>query len=521
MPVLRLWECRFGISKIKMPKINRVKEINRIERKKTVLSVSAHDPLGMAGIAMDQRALQSINVHCASCITANTAQNQTTFLHLNPVSLTTFISQLDALYQQDIFSVIKIGLISDIQQAKALVSHPIFAEKIIVLDPVLGASSERNKSQKNNKERLEALLYLLPYTQILTPNMNEAQALITELDASFTAFDDALCLAQALHIKTGCAILLKGGHGEHKSQDIYYDKNRHFYLESPEYKHAYNRGTGCAMASLIAGAIALGNSMPDAVVIAKMKMTTGWKTPFCIDDHTGTLGLIQTEDEDLPILYAHKAQTGLSFLPCSDELGLYPIVDRAKWLERLLPLGVKVIQLRVKDLTGNDLKNEILKSIKIAQQFDCQLFINDYWQLAIECGAYGVHLGQEDIDDADLVAIAQAGLRLGLSSHCYYEVARAKTIAPSYIAFGPVYATQTKDMPWVPEGETGLTYWRKQLSQFPMVAIGGIHNERFEKVKAQGVDSIAMVSAITQHKNPEETCLNYLDRWKQKNRINN
>lgn len=510
-----------------MPTINHIKEINRvkeIERRKTVLSVSANDPLGMAGIAMDQRALQAMNVHCASCITANTAQNQTSFMQLNSVSLNTFISQLDALYQQDIFAVIKIGLLSNIQQAKALVNHPIFTAKTIVLDPVLGASSERDSIKGINKERLNALLYLLPHVHIFTPNMDEAKAFIAELDSvfteteftetAFTEIDSPLVLAKALQAKTGSAVLLKGGHGENKSQDIYCDAKRHFYLESPEYNHPYSRGTGCAMASLIAGAIALGHSIADAVVIAKMKMTTAWQSPFSIDDRTGSLGFIQAA-EDLPTLYAHKSETGLNFLPCANELGVYPIVDRAQWLARLLPLGIKVIQLRVKDLSGDELKNEILQSVKIAQQYDCQLFINDYWQLAIECKAYGVHLGQEDIDDADLAAIAQAGLRLGLSSHCYYEVARAKTIAPSYIAFGPVYATQTKDMSWVPEGETGLAYWRQQLSNFPLVAIGGIHGERFEKVKAQGVNSIAMVSAITQHSKPEVACLNYLERWRQ------
>lgn len=502
-----------------MPTINHIKEINRvkeIERRKTVLSVSAHDPLGMAGIAMDQRALQALNVHCASCITANTAQNQSAFMRLNPVTLDTFISQLDALYQQDIFSVIKIGLISDIEQAKALMNHPIFSAKTIVLDPVLGASSERTHIKKVNQQRLNALLYLLPHVQIFTPNMDEAKAFIAELDASFIDTDNPLVLAKALQAKTGSAILLKGGHGENKSEDIYCDAERHFYLESPEHNHPYSRGTGCAMASLIAGAVALGHSIADAVVIAKMKMTTAWQSPFSIDEHTGSLGFIQAA-EDLPSLYVHKSETGLNFLPCANELGVYPIVDRAQWLARLLPLGVKVIQLRVKDLSGDELKNEILQSVKIAQQYGCQLFINDYWQLAIECKAYGVHLGQEDIDDADLAAIAQAGLRLGLSSHCYYEVARAKTIAPSYIAFGPVYATQTKDMPWIPEGETGLAYWRQQLPNFPLVAIGGIHNERFEKVKAQNVDSIAMVSAITAQKDAEMACLDYLSRWRSQN----
>lgn len=490
-----------------------------VEKKSAVLSVSAHDPLGMAGIAMDQRALASLNVHCASCITANTAQNQTDFFQLNSVDLNVFVSQLDALYRQDIFNVIKIGLISDVKQAQALVKHPIFSNKLIVLDPVLGASSDKTQYSET---RLTALKLLMSKVDVITPNVDEAQVLLSLVDEAFTKTNNPLTLAESLNQHTGCAVLLKGGHGERKAQDVYCDNERYFYLEHDEYNHGLNRGTGCAMASLIAGAIALGYSHADAVVIAKMQMGAGWQTPFSIDNKTGSLGFAifsqsdpsQFSNSQLPQVYVSDKQKDLNFLPCDKELGLYPIVDRAHWLTRLLPLGVKVIQLRVKDLSGDDLKNEILACVEIANQYNCQLYINDYWQLAIECGAYGVHLGQEDIDDADLSAIANAGLRLGLSSHCFYEVARAKTIKPSYIAFGPVYATQTKDMPWVPQGETGLAYWRAQLADFPLVAIGGIHGERFEKVKAQGVDSIAMISAITQAENPEKVCVDFIERWK-------
>ncbi len=489
-----------------------------VEIKTAVLSISAHDPLGMAGIAMDQRALTSLGVHCGSCITANTAQNQTDFFSLNPVNLDVFISQLDALYQQDLFSVIKIGLIHDIEQAQALVNHPIFSNKTIILDPVLGASSDQNKYSQS---RLSALRFLIQHVHVVTPNVEEANILITLFDDSVSYMDDSLALAKLLHQSTNSAVLLKGGHGKYKAQDVYCDSERYFYLEHDEFQHGFNRGTGCAMASLIAGAIALGHSISDAMVIAKMQMHGGWQHPFSIDEKTGTLGFVdfnQTKPQhfqntQLPRVYVSDKQNNLQFLPCSTELGLYPIVDRASWLARLLPLGVKVIQLRVKDLSGECLKNEIMQCVKLANEFGCQLYINDHWQLAIVCGAYGVHLGQEDIDAADLAAIANAGLRLGLSSHCFYEVARAKTIKPSYIAFGPVYATQTKDMPWVPKGANGLAYWRVQLTDFPLVAIGGINEERFEKVKAQGVDAIAMISAITEADNPEQVCADFITRW--------
>ena len=123
---------------------------------------------------------------------------------------------------------------------------------------------------------------------------------------------------------------------------------------------------------------------------------------------------------------------GDSFSDCSETpLGLYPIVDRAEWLNRLLPLGVTTLQLLIKDLTGQHLSDEIAKAVHFAKEYHCRLFINDHWQLAIEHNAYGVHLGQEDIKTADLDAIHQAGLRLGISSHCYYEVARANTLNPS------------------------------------------------------------------------------------------
>ena len=325
-------------------------------------------------------------------------------------------------------------------------------------------------------------------------------------------------------------MLIKGGHGLQQARDYYAQADVMFYLEHGVYDHSFSRGTGCAMASLIAGALALGSSSGDAVTIAKMQMNTAWQQPFSVDDVTGSLQFkpwqaptefspLNLENNqltvDLPLLYQQPENKQLSFPPCDFPLGLYPIFDRAHWLERILPLGVRIVQLRIKDLEGDDLKAEIALAIKIAQAHQCQLFINDYWQLAIELGAYGVHLGQEDIDDADLAAISKAGIRLGLSSHCFYEVARAKTIQPSYIAFGPVFETQTKDMPWIPQGPQGLSYWRAHLPDTPMVAIGGIHGQRFEDVKATGVDAIAMITAITLDPDPEAATSNYMKVFSQ------
>jgi hydroxymethylpyrimidine kinase/phosphomethylpyrimidine kinase/thiamine-phosphate diphosphorylase len=479
-----------------------------------VLNISANDPLGLAGNHADMRAFSAMHVHGATVITATTAQNQHDFFELNPVSDLAFSSQLMALKKQDVFNVVKIGLIATGQQARTLLDSNILAQKLCVLDPVLAATSG---DMSLTEERIEGIKLLLPFVDVLTPNLDEVQALLGITINSEASLEDAAKAFINLGVK---AVLIKGGHSQHVAQDYFYSKDISFFLCHQAFSHEFSRGTGCVMASLIAACIARFASVPDAVVMAKMQIEAGFKHRFKIDTDSGGLGLQPWADHlnfdvstalpvQLPLLYGNKTERTLSFKSCEGPLGLYPVVDRAHWLASLLPLGIKIIQLRIKDLQGDDLKNEIRAAIKIARQFQAKLFINDYWQLAIECEAYGVHLGQEDLELADLQAISQAGIRLGLSSHCFYEVARAKTIKPSYIAFGPVYKTHSKDMPWIPQGPNGLKYWRAHLPNIPMVAIGGIHGERFVNVKKTGVDAIAMISAITQAPNPTQAALDY------------
>lgn len=179
-------------------------------------------------------------------------------------------------------------------------------------------------------------------------------------------------------------------------------------------------------------------------------------------------------------------------------LGLYPVVDSVQWIERLLNVGVKTIQLRIKNANSDVIREEIRHAIALAKQFDARLFINDEWRLAIEYQAYGVHLGQEDLLEADLSAIAQAGLRLGVSTHSDEEIEKVLPINPSYIALGPVYTTQTKEMAMPPQGITKVAEHVAKLKTIPTVAIGGISLERAADVLQTGVGSIAVVSAITQ-----------------------
>ena len=186
------------------------------------------------------------------------------------------------------------------------------------------------------------------------------------------------------------------------------------------------------------------------------------------------------------------------FPATSHKLGLYPVVDSVEWIARLLDAGVTTIQLRIKDLPDEQVEEDIAAAIALGKRYNARLFINDYWQLAIKHDAYGVHLGQEDLETTDLAAIYRAGLRLGVSTHDDAELARAIAVKPSYIALGHIFPTQTKDMPSAPQGLAELKRHILGLSDYPTVAIGGISIDRVADVLACGVGSVAVVSAITQ-----------------------
>lgn len=179
-------------------------------------------------------------------------------------------------------------------------------------------------------------------------------------------------------------------------------------------------------------------------------------------------------------------------------MGLYPVVDSLEWISRLLDVGVRTLQLRIKDRPAAEVEPTIQQAIVLGNACQARLFINDYWQLAIKHQAYGVHLGQEDLEVADLEAIRRAGLRLGISTHDDDEIDRALAVYPSYIALGHIFPTQTKLMPSSPQGLEQLKRHLARLENIPTVAIGGISIERAPAVLACGVGSIAVVSAITQ-----------------------
>ena len=181
----------------------------------------------------------------------------------------------------------------------------------------------------------------------------------------------------------------------------------------------------------------------------------------------------------------------------------YPIFEDAFWIARMLPLGVRFVQLRVKDRSEDDTREEIRCARDSCAAVGATLVVNDHWQLAIEEGCRFVHLGQEDIETADLPAIRRAGLRIGISTHDEEELSRALAAAPDYVALGPIYPTVLKQMRFGPQGLDRITDWKRRVGRLPLVAIGGLTVERAPGVLAAGADVLSVVTDVTRARDPE------------------
>ena len=182
---------------------------------------------------------------------------------------------------------------------------------------------------------------------------------------------------------------------------------------------------------------------------------------------------------------------------------VYPVVDSAAWIERLLPVGVRLVQLRMKLRSTDEVREEIRKARALCLDAGAQLIINDYWQLAITEDCDFVHLGQEDLDMADIPAIRKAGIRIGISTHDHEELERALALDPDYVALGPVYPTLLKVMPWAPQGLARVTEWKQRVGTTPLVGIGGLTVERLPALFAAGADVAAVVTDIVRSPDPE------------------
>lgn len=474
--------------------------------KPVVWSIAGSDSGGGAGIQADLHALHSLGTHGCTVITTVTAQNSVKTEGLYPLTGQQIHSQLCSLLKDMPPAAIKIGLVSNAEQLKTIAAFlAAWPEDIprpfVVWDPVL-ISTQNDVLSALKREDITALL---TQVDLITPNQSELM-MLTGRNACAEQGDAGL--AESLCNEGAGAVLLTGvlnrRHGAYS--DYFYSQNAQFALEHDVVDTLHDHGTGCTLSSTIAAFAAYGYPIEDCLVLAGAYVHQGLQQSHPVGLGPGPVAHTAWPEElnvfprirrsDLPQVTTH-------FQPLIEPPGLYPVVDSVEWLKRLLEMGVTTLQLRIKSQPTPLVEAAICDAIALGKSQNAQVFINDHWALAIKHGAFGVHLGQEDLATADLKAIENAGLRLGISTHSYTEILIALQYTPSYIALGHIFPTQTKSMPSQPQGVTRLARYVQLLKPtgIPTVAIGGIGLTNLDEVAQAQPDGVAVVTAITKSEN--------------------
>ncbi|BCV66543.1 hypothetical protein TUM17387_19020 [Shewanella carassii] len=536
------------------------------DKRPIVWSIAGSDSGGGAGIQADLATLSNLGCHGCSVITTLTAQSSVAVTLTEAVSEEMLVAQLNALLGDLPPKAIKIGLLANQAQLQLLCDWLArhLPDVPLVVDPVMVAScgDALSKSTATGAARLD-YRPLAALATVLTPNIHEL-ALLSRSDIhDFPSWQDAAtCLANELP----CHLLAKGGDFEAGIarglaedlllfKDLPHSSGLHqrqgFVLASPRQASSNNHGSGCTLSSAIAAFWAHDWILPDALILAKAYINGALAQSYRVGTGPGPLGRpgaclaaglmpVIWPLEDYP--WANPAQVlgapwlaaptaadavgtiGVSAKSVSAEgfktlphnLGIYPVVADVELLEALLKAGCRTIQLRLKEevLPGSSAEQAIIRAIALGRQYQARVFINDHWQQAIAHGAFGVHLGQEDLSQASLEAIQGAGLALGLSSHGYFEALLALRHRPSYLALGHIFATKTKVMPSMPQGLARLGAYSETFgSLLPTVAIGGIDEHNLDAVKHAGVANVAVVRAITEAAEPVTAFRRLTQSW--------
>ncbi len=469
-----------------------------VKKRPIVWSIAGSDSGAGAGLQADLKAFAAFGVHGCTAVAAITAQNSVAVMCVEPVSAELLDAQLGALAQDMPPQAIKTGLLGSVENLRVVCRWVDCLRSqgltiALVVDPVLGATTGAGFADDSMVQAY--VNELLPRATLVTPNR-----------------DEALRLGLAVgHAHDTTSVVITGGDAsaaEGLARDWFHSPQASGWLSLPRVATVHHHGTGCTFAASAAAALASGYCMADAIVLAKMATTYALRHSYAAGTGAGPVCAqadFAQHIDNLPSLGVSPNATPFPSLSNPD-LGVYAVVDSAAWVRRVLVAGIRTVQLRIKDQRDPSLESQVQESIDAANATPgAQLFINDHWELALRLGAYGVHLGQEDLDQVDLDALRKANVRLGLSTHSYWEVARAWGLRPSYIACGPIFATQSKDMPWIPQGLDNLRYWASLLP-IPVVGIAGIDASNIADVAAQGVASAAVITAITRASDPHAAC---------------
>lgn len=465
-----------------------------------IIAIGGHDPTCGAGVSADQEAIRCFGVTPLIVVSAVTAQtNHSGIEAIEPVSAQILTAQVEAATRQIAKtnnSPIKIGLLPDIPTIKVITKLLGNWQGIRIIDPVASASA--GGKQWASKRWVQAFVSLLaPVCDLLTPNLAEAQ-LLAGLPDTASATDCAKQLRK-LGFKRILLTDYLGPAAKIAADELVSSfANENFVLSRQKIKSKIRRGTGCRLSSAIAAAIATGCSINEAVVLGKMHVTG-----YCGSHQRGWPSAVLMPQ----IKPAWLIIPDQPFAKLNSPLGVCPITESATMIKNYANNGFTAAQLRCKNQTNI---KQIAEALNTTTTNKLRLFINDYWQLGLKLSKiYGVHLGQEDLKQADLVKLQQAGLRLGVSAHNWFELALARSLIPSYVSVGPVFFPNGKNLPAL-----GLTRLRRMLEKDKLattIAIGGIGPDNFISLAKMKLGGIATISATANN----EQAKDLLDRWRQ------
>lgn len=525
-----------------------------------VWSIAGNDSGGGAGLSADQRAAAAFGVHLCPVVAAITAQNSVGVARVDPVPPEVLEAQLAALAGDMPPAVIKTGMLGSAENVMAVARWvdrlrgrgPV----ALVIDPVLGSTTGASFASEAVLNAYRE--WLLPRATLITPNENEARRLASVKEDTPQALTPALSpegrgshtdgtpastaadlpplpsgeragvracspttptspsipeLARILRAAGPEAIAITCGDSTpHQGDSLDWIETPHAngWLALPRIDTPHTHGTGCTFATSAAAALALGFVTADALVLAKMATAHALRHGYPAGQGAGPVAArtgFATEPSLMPRMSWGE---GIGFaaapLPGADSaLDLYAIVDTSDRVAKVVAAGVKTVQLRIKTPPVPDatwrmaLREAIAQSVAICRAADALLIVNDHWQLAHELGAQAVHLGQEDLlalSETGRAALAATGLRVGISSHSLWELARARGINPVYVACGPVWPTLTKAMPWYAQGLDNLAWW-VHMAGVPVVAIGGIlEHGQLAQAAQSGASGVCVVRGL-------------------------
>ncbi len=447
-----------------------------------IWSISGLDTSGGAGLAVDIKTSAVLGVHCCPLLTSVAIQDNDQVTSIQSVDAENLEQQISILKKQMPPKVIKIGLIKS-KELMSLLCHELKQfVAIIILDPILETSSGYKIHTEDELQFFKD--EFLQLANIVTPNLPEVEML---LGTKLNSVHDIELAAEKL-LELGVEhVVIKGGHATRRRVYDYWTNGKiaHWFVTT-RIPNKSVRGTGCAFASSIAAHLGSGESILKALQNTKRFLTQNIQNSASISYKKHVFN------------FAHRP------FPAIDKIGFYPIVSDLETLKMIAKESVVTVQLRIK--TRLNLDSIINEACDFARKVKLRLIINDNWQLAIKYGAYGVHLGQEDLVAADLEMIKTNGLRLGISVHNVCELERAQKLQPSYISIGPVFQSQTKDqLPPLTKSQ-----FNKLLRQAicPVVIIGGIAIDNVYQLSGLPVSGIAVISALKSKQIGEE-----IHRW--------